>query len=294
MGPDAWVRNCDLYGAEHWSRRQLGPDLRTTISAGPSIGPDRSHGGRDLDFVLVSEREYRVMWTTIKAILESRKFVAAILTAIAMSTARIGWHIDVSLLLMFATPIMVAIGAQGWADSGKEAAQITADAAVKMHAMTTTRTTTITPSSGTVAVTIVPAPAPAEVSTASELVGKVPVVIALLLAGVVLGAAPGCGASQRTNAIHASVIAVDAARDGFVAYDAAHQHQIVDQATSLETGRADLAAYRAKRDPVVNAFIIAYRALALAATQTDDPSLTAALAKAAELLQSIEKLKGGS
>ena len=71
------------------------------------------------------------MWTTILATLESKKFVTAFLTVIAMVAAWKGLDIPVDRLLMLATPIMVAIGAQGWADSGKEAAKINAAAAWK-------------------------------------------------------------------------------------------------------------------------------------------------------------------
>ncbi len=113
----------------------------------------------------------------------------------------------------------------------------------------------------------------------------------LLFACLLLGAA--CNKDQRVNTIHASIVALDAARDGFVQWDHDHQMSIVDAATSREEGAAKLAAYRKKRQDVLDGFQIAYRALALAATQTDDPSLKAALDEAGKLLLLITQLRGG-
>lgn len=114
-----------------------------------------------------------------------------------------------------------------------------------------------------------------------------------LYVGLFLGVVAACGASQREKAVRASVVAVNAARDGFEAWDAAHQKAIVDKATSREDGEAKLAAYRASRDPIVHGFEIAYRLLAVAATQTDDPSLRAALAAAASAVEAATKITGG-
>ena len=117
------------------------------------------------------------------------------------------------------------------------------------------------------------------------------IIHAILFACLLLGA--GCNQDQRANTIRASIVAVDAARDGFVSWDRDHQMAIVDSATSRADGEAKLAAYRDQRQKVTDGFRLVYRALALAATQTDDPSLRAALDEAAKLLLVITTLRGG-
>jgi hypothetical protein len=102
-----------------------------------------------------------------------------------------------------------------------------------------------------------------------------------------------CGASKRQKTLHGALVSMNLARDGFTIWDADHQKTIVEKATSREEGERELAAYRLKRTPVVAGFEVAYRVLALAATQTDDPSLKAALAASAELLAAIKSITGG-
>jgi hypothetical protein len=68
------------------------------------------------------------MYKTILATLESKKFVVGILTTLAAIAARKGFDVDTTTILVCISPIMAAIGAQGWADSGKEAAKIAAAA----------------------------------------------------------------------------------------------------------------------------------------------------------------------
>lgn len=102
-----------------------------------------------------------------------------------------------------------------------------------------------------------------------------------------------CTSSQRADTIHAAVISVDAARDGFVAWDRDHQQSLIDQSTSRDIGLKALASYRDQRQPIMDTFEVAYRALALAATQTDDPSLKAALSSAGDIVDAVKKLMGG-
>lgn len=102
-----------------------------------------------------------------------------------------------------------------------------------------------------------------------------------------------CNQSQRADTIHASIIAVDAARDGFVPWDLAHQKDVVSAAASRAEADDNLAKYRATQTTIVNTFVVVYRALALAGTQTDDPSLTVALQSAADLVASVKALMGG-
>jgi len=116
---------------------------------------------------------------------------------------------------------------------------------------------------------------------------------AILAAGYVPTVVLGCGGNQRQQALRTNLVAINAARDGFVAWDAAHQSQIVAVATSAEEGRVKLDAYRTARAKLVDTFEIVYRAISVAAVQEDGPSLAAALRASKQLLDSIEKLQGG-
>lgn len=61
------------------------------------------------------------MLQTWKDILESKKFWYASLSVAAMIAMHWGLNIDVDKALATVSPLMVLIGAQGWADNGKEA-----------------------------------------------------------------------------------------------------------------------------------------------------------------------------
>ena len=116
-------------------------------------------------------------------------------------------------------------------------------------------------------------------------------VVCLLLFGCAMMGA--CNRSQRTDTLRASIISVNAARDGFLQWDRTHQHELVAAATSRDQAEQSLATYRREREPVVNGFEVAYRALALAATQTDDPSLKVALTTAGELVDAVRAMIHG-
>jgi hypothetical protein len=123
-------------------------------------------------------------------------------------------------------------------------------------------------------------------------------VTTLLLALAIIGVSGlppmlgGCGGNQRQKTLRASLVIVDAARDGFVSWDATRQTKIVEAATSREEGQAKLDAYREQRKLIVEGFALVYRALASAATQNDDPSLKAAVRDATKLVEQVEALKG--
>lgn len=112
----------------------------------------------------------------------------------------------------------------------------------------------------------------------------------LLLALVLLA----CGASARQHTISAALVAADASRDAFVAFDAAHQQQLVATAASLDDGRQRLEAYRKQRDPIVQGFAMAYRAIATAAILTDDPTSIPNMIRAASMLRDALKELGVS
>ena len=116
-------------------------------------------------------------------------------------------------------------------------------------------------------------------------------VYALCLAILAIGSS--CTKNERLTTIHASLLSVNVARDEFVTWDLEHQRDILKTATSREDALAKIAAYEEKRRKVEVGFELTYKALALAATQTDGPSLSAASSAVAELLDSIAKLRGG-
>jgi acyl-CoA synthetase (AMP-forming)/AMP-acid ligase II len=108
-----------------------------------------------------------------------------------------------------------------------------------------------------------------------------------------LAAAPACTGNQRQKTLRATVISVNAARDGFVEYDRQHQLALVEKAATREEGEKSLAAYRLKRTPVVAGFEATYIALTIALTQTDDPSLRAALEASSAMIAAIKSITGG-
>jgi hypothetical protein len=102
-----------------------------------------------------------------------------------------------------------------------------------------------------------------------------------------------CTASACTNhnaQLQTSLTVLNAARDGFTAWDDDHQHLIVTQATSLDQGKADLDAYRKKREPVIRAFELAYKTLATAALAPETDNLLLLVADLADLKTAVEAL----
>lgn len=104
-----------------------------------------------------------------------------------------------------------------------------------------------------------------------------------------------CGASQREKTLQATLTATNAARDGFVAWDDAYQMGVVDKVTTsaeADAAEAKLDAYVKRRGPVIVAFEIVYRAIAIAAILNDDPkSLTNVALAAQQLRKAIEAIK---
>lgn len=111
---------------------------------------------------------------------------------------------------------------------------------------------------------------------------------------VVAVAGSACGASQRQDTIKAALITVDVARESWLAYDKHAQAEIVAKATSLEDGRAKLAAYRANQGKIETAFEIAYRAVASAAALNDDPSLAGMKAAIDAATKAVAVATGGT
>lgn len=101
-----------------------------------------------------------------------------------------------------------------------------------------------------------------------------------------------CGAQSREKTLKTTFVGVNAAREGFLVWDRAQQTKIVDEATTFEDGRRDLLIYAERRAPVVEAFNVAYQAIALAALDPDAANLDEAVVQAKLLFESIKKLTG--
>lgn len=88
----------------------------------------------------------------------------------------------------------------------------------------------------------------------------------LIAVALVACACSGSVAERSRHTLEMAQGATNAARAAFVDWDAAHQAQIVSRATSLDAGKAALAAYRARRAVVMHGFATSYSAIAAAAT----------------------------
>jgi len=73
------------------------------------------------------------MPSIVKDLLLSKKFVVALLTIGGSVAAYKGWNVDPMTILPFISPALVYIGAQGWADNGKEKAKIDGATALQIH-----------------------------------------------------------------------------------------------------------------------------------------------------------------
>jgi hypothetical protein len=111
----------------------------------------------------------------------------------------------------------------------------------------------------------------------------------LFCAGIII-IPMACSGSQRQKTIRASVVAVSASREAWVAWDRQHQLDIVKESTTKDEVDAKLAAYRHQRDDLMTAYTVAYEGLALASTQADDPSLKKALQQADVVLDILRAL----
>ena len=117
----------------------------------------------------------------------------------------------------------------------------------------------------------------------------------MALLGAVVFALTACpGPDAKERALRSSLTALNAARDGFVAWDKDHQQKIVEEATSLEDGKSKLAAYRAKREPVTQGFVVAYSAIAAAALDRSAAMIVEAAVAAKEVYDLVKLLTGAS
>jgi hypothetical protein len=101
-----------------------------------------------------------------------------------------------------------------------------------------------------------------------------------------------CGPSARESTIKTTLTGVNVARAAFIAWDDEMQDRIVEQATSLEEGKAKLELHRKKRAELLGAFEASYYAMALAATNPNDLSVADVLATAAVLYRTYKSIVG--
>lgn len=122
-----------------------------------------------------------------------------------------------------------------------------------------------------------------------------PFTLYLLLAMVcfALAATSGCTKNDRVDTLHATLVAVNAANDGFDTWDDQHQQELVAASKTRAEAEASVAAYQSKKAPILKVRDAVYKAIALAATQTDKLSLDAAITQAADMVTAIKNLMGG-
>lgn len=115
---------------------------------------------------------------------------------------------------------------------------------------------------------------------------------AALLLLFVMSVVVACGADAKQRTLKTTLVGLNAARDGFVAWDNEHQQHIVDTAQYLQEGQDKLKAYRAKRAKIEAGFVIAYEALATAALDLKAENLLAAITSVTQLYKALRALIG--
>lgn len=86
------------------------------------------------------------------------------------------------------------------------------------------------------------------------------------------------GQNKRVETLKATLVVVNQARDGFLKFDTNAQTVIVETAVSREKAVERLTLYRKHAALIVDAFVLAYQAIATAATlEDDDASITSML-----------------
>lgn len=121
----------------------------------------------------------------------------------------------------------------------------------------------------------------------------------LLAFGLLASTQMACGASQRETVIKTSLVAADAARDAFLAYDGPHELELARSGPPTPEGKAQataaLVAYQAKRSATVDrAMIAAYRAIVILNVLNDQPSLDGVQAAIAQVKAAYQSLKGAT
>lgn len=114
-----------------------------------------------------------------------------------------------------------------------------------------------------------------------------------LVSFVLIALLVGCGASAREKTIRTTYTGVVALHAAFTTWDLQHQRELTSGVQSVAEGLARLDAYKAKRQPVLDAIDGAIHALAAAAILNDDPkSLPSAIAAAKETRSAVCAVTG--
>jgi len=100
-----------------------------------------------------------------------------------------------------------------------------------------------------------------------------------------------CGVNARTQALRASLVTLNVARDTLLLVSKAREAQIVASATSKEEGKALLATWRAGVDKIARAFDDAYHLIYGAALLDDAKSSHDAVTAVADVLKMVDTLK---
>ncbi len=87
-----------------------------------------------------------------------------------------------------------------------------------------------------------------------------------------------CGGNAKRQTISTTYATVNVAWDAFVVYDDVRQAAIVADATSLEQGQAELAAWLADRARMVEVFRAVVDTIAVAAMDASDHNIASMLA----------------
>lgn len=116
----------------------------------------------------------------------------------------------------------------------------------------------------------------------------------MLTFGLLTMGLSGCTKNTRVETLQVTKLGLDAAKDGFDAWNAQHEMEIADdpKLTSKEAYTAAITAYRTARKKVIDALTLAYQLYSTATAQNDAPSLSAAVGQAAVLYQGIKTLEG--
>lgn len=116
-------------------------------------------------------------------------------------------------------------------------------------------------------------------------------VLSLVMMAAILAPLAACGGSAHEKTLQVSFVALNATRDGFTEWSRDHQEQIVEHATSADEAKTKVAAFRATRTKVVDAFLVAYAAFSLATLDPAEPNYLEAIKAGKALLAAIKDLK---
>lgn len=108
---------------------------------------------------------------------------------------------------------------------------------------------------------------------------------------IVLAAALGCGASGKQKVLQGTLASLDAVKAGLEIYDKEHQIEMVKESESRQETLYRIQMYRSRRAPILEALILAYKAVAVAALNPDDTNVGEVLKMLRDLKDMIQRFK---